>query len=65
MKTIVVELNDKSEFNIFLELIKKFKLKAKILSREDKEDIGLLKLMNEADRNKKVSENTIIKKLKS
>ncbi|HPD33666.1 MAG TPA: hypothetical protein P5545_07175 [Bacteroidota bacterium] len=39
------------------------KIKTRILSSEEKEDIGLLQLMNEADRAKKVTRTTIMKKL--
>ncbi|MDI6778808.1 MAG: hypothetical protein QME25_01235 [Bacteroidota bacterium] len=40
-------------------------MKSKVLSDEEIEDLGLSILMREADRTKKVSRETIMRKLKS
>jgi hypothetical protein len=47
------------------ELLKKLAIPSKVLSDEEKEDLGLSILMREADRTKKVSREIIMRKLKS
>ena len=63
MDSIVITPKSESEFKFITDLLKKIKVKASILSEEEKEDIGLLKAMKEADRSKKVSEEMVLKKL--
>ncbi len=45
------------------DLLAKLGIGSKKISVEEKEDLGLAMLMREADRTKKVSESTILKKL--
>ena len=63
MDTIVIRTRTTSEFNLLLELLKKMRITSKVLTEEEKEDIGLLKLMQEADRTEKVSKDTVMTKL--
>ena len=63
MKSIVITPKNQSELKFISELLKKLGLSSRILSVEDKEDIGLSILMNEADRTEKVSEQEILDKL--
>ena len=63
MNSIVITPKSESEFKFITDLLKKIKMTARILSEEEKEDIGLLKAMKEADRSKKVSEDLVMKKL--
>jgi len=63
MNTLLVNTKDEQELHLVQDLLSKMKIKTRILSSEEKEDIGLLQLMNEADRAKKVTRTTIMKKL--
>lgn len=46
MKTLIINADDSSA-KIFMELARKLNFKARILSKEEKEDAALLALMNE------------------
>ena len=63
MNTLLVNTKDEQELQLVQDLLSKMKIKTRILSSEEKEDIGLLGLMKEADRTKKVTRATIMKKL--
>lgn len=63
MKSIVITPKSRSEFEFLSNLFKKLGVSTKTLSEEEKEDIGLSLLMREVDRNQKVKESTILKKL--
>lgn len=65
MKTFVINTSTKSEENFVETLLKKLGVSVKAMSAEEAEDYGLLQLMKEADRTKKVSKSTIMKKLKA
>lgn len=65
MKSIVITPKDASELKFVSELLKKLGISSKVISEEDKEDIGMSILMNEVDRNNKVSREEIMNKLKS
>jgi intein/homing endonuclease len=65
MKGIVITVKNSSEFKFLSELLKKLGISSTIESVEEMEDIGLYKLMKSADRNKKVSREKIMSKLKS
>lgn len=55
MSTIVIDVDDKSSVKLFLELAKKMQFKAKVLTETQKEDMGLLALMNERSEEKTLS----------
>ena len=61
MKSIVITPKNSSEFEFLNKLLKKLNISSKVLTREDKEDIGMAVLMRETDRTKKVSRETIMK----
>ncbi len=60
MTVLTIEIPDK-ETRFVTEFLKK--IGGKVLTDEEKEDIGLGMLMKEADRTKKVSKATIMKTL--
>jgi uncharacterized protein YueI len=45
METMIIKGKSRSDLELFLKLASKFRLKAKILSDKEKEDIGLVKEM--------------------
>jgi hypothetical protein len=63
METLLVITKDKTELKFVSELLKRMQIEIKTLSPEEKEDLGLIKLMKEADRNEKVSREKIMTKL--
>ena len=66
MQTILIETKDASEYSLITALLEKMKIRMKVLnlSDEDKEDLGLLLLMQEADLNDLVPESEIMAKLR-
>jgi hypothetical protein len=66
MQTILIETKDASEYNLITALLEKMKIRMKVLnlSDEDKEDFGLLMMMQEVDWNDTVSEAEVIEKLR-
>jgi hypothetical protein len=65
MKSIIISPKNLSEMRFIYELLRKLAIPSKVLSEEEKEDLGLSILMREADRTKKVKRETIMMKLKS
>jgi hypothetical protein len=63
MTTMVIDIKDKAELKLLSEMLKKMRISAKILSAEDREDLGLAKLMKEVDRTDKVSREKVMEKL--
>jgi hypothetical protein len=63
MNTIIINPKDKKEFEFVSELLKKLGVDAKVLSDEQKEDLGLSVLMKDADRSEFTSEDEIMSKL--
>lgn len=66
MQTILIETKDASEYSLITALLERMKIRMKVLnlSDEDKEDLGLLLLMQEADLNDLVPESEIMAKLR-
>lgn len=64
MESIIISPKTKAESKLITDLLQKMKIPSKVLSDEEKEDIGLSMLMKQADRTKKVSYETIMKTLK-
>lgn len=64
MKAVIIQPKDKTELQFISGLMEKLGIRSSVLQIEDIEDLGLAKLMKEADRSKKVSKETIMKKLK-
>ena len=65
METIVVQAATAAELKMIEDFFKKNKLKSRVLTDDDKEDIVLGKLMEEADYNERIPTGTFIKKLRS
>lgn len=65
MKAVVISPKSADEFKFIHSLLKKLGIKSTTLSLEELEDAGLLMLMKSADKKKKVSKETILKKLSS
>ncbi len=63
METLIVTLKDKHELQLVSDMLKKMKINAKKLSEEEREDIGLTKLMKQANRSEKVSRELVMKSL--
>lgn len=67
MKTVVINIDDESSVKLFLELAKKFRFRARVLNEEQKEDMALLAMMKERDKEEPLpvkSAYTILKKVK-
>ncbi len=60
MKTIIVNVPDE-DATLFLSLVKKFRFKTKVLSKEDLEDEELAKWINNGMKSEDVSEKDIYK----
>lgn len=65
MKALVITPKDNSEFKFLSDLLKKLDVVVSAIAKEDLEDIGLSKLMQEVDKTKKESRVEIMKKLSS
>ncbi|MBP9665286.1 MAG: hypothetical protein KBD94_11740 [Pyrinomonadaceae bacterium] len=63
MKAIVVTPKSDTEFKFITELLKKLGIGTSTLTTAQMEDIGMLKLLRNVDRSKKVSRSSIMKKL--
>ncbi len=66
MQTVLIETKDASEYNLITALLEKMKIRMKVLnlSDEDKEDLGLLMMMQEVDWNDTVSKDSVLNKLR-
>ena len=62
MKSIVITPKDMKELNFVSELLQKVGISSTVLSEEEKEDAGVLVLMQEAIRNDTFSSQDIISK---
>jgi hypothetical protein len=65
MQTLLITPKDKAQLDLLTNLMKAMNIKPTILTDEQKEDLGLAMLMGDVDKTKKVSEASILKKLKS
>ncbi len=65
MKALVITPKDDNEFKFLAQLLKKLGISASALNEEELEDIGISKLMREADITQKVSRAEIMQKLSS
>lgn len=63
METLLITTKDKQELNFVTEFLKRMRIKVEKISIEDKEDIGLTKLMKEVDRTQTVSYDEVLSKL--
>ena len=63
MKALVVTPKNRNEFKFVTDLLKKLGVNSSTMSQEEMEDIGMSKLIRQADKTKKVSRTEIMKKL--
>jgi hypothetical protein len=63
MNTIIVQPKTKAEMQLVSEMLKKMRIASKVLSDEEREDMGLGILMKQANRSEKVSKSKVMAKL--
>ncbi len=64
MSTVIINVENEKELAFVSDLLQKNNIRSKILSEEELEDYGLLKMMLDVDLNDMVSEESIMEKLK-
>jgi uncharacterized protein YueI len=65
METMIIKGKSRSDLELFLKLASKFRLKAKILSDEEKEDIGLSIAFQKGKTGEFINTDAFVKTLKS
>jgi hypothetical protein len=65
MKAMVITPKSQTEYKFLYELLKKLGIMSATMTKEELEDLGFSKMMKDADKSKKVSKESIMKKLKS
>jgi len=63
MKAIILESENSSDIRLLIELAKKLKIRAKILSSEEKEDIALTNAILQEESGEYLTEEELINKL--
>jgi len=63
METMIIKGKSRSDLELFLKLASKFRLKAKILSDEEKEDIGLSIAIKKGKTGEFINTDAFVKKL--
>ena len=63
MTTIVLTPKDTEEEKLIIDLLKKMKINAKVLTEEQREELGLIRMIQESKKTKKVSRASIMKAL--
>jgi hypothetical protein len=64
MESLIVTPAREEDLGLIKRLLERFNARFRVLSEEEKEDIGLLALMAEADPNDTVSEEEVMKILR-
>ncbi|HEX5111456.1 MAG TPA: hypothetical protein VFV79_01305 [Saprospiraceae bacterium] len=65
MKALVIKSTSQAELKFLSDLLKKLGVSARVMDIEEIEDYGMSLLMKDVDRSKKVSRDTVMKKLRS
>lgn len=65
MKAMVITPKNPREFKFLSDLLKKLDILSSVMTEEEVEDLGLSKLLKKVDKTKKVSKESILRKLKS
>ncbi len=65
MKALLVQSNSQTEIKFISDLLKKLGVSTIVMNAEEIEDYGMSVLLKDVDRSKKVSRETVMKKLKS
>lgn len=63
MESLLVQVKDKAELKLVSDLLKKMQIETQLLTEEQRENFGLIKLMKQADRTQKVSREKVMAKL--
>ena len=63
MKALIVKPKDPAEIKFVSELLKKLGIASKQMEWEELEDYGMSVLMKDVDRSKKISRESVMKKL--
>ena len=64
MSSIIISPKNAKELEFVRELLDKMKIRNKLLTEEEREDLGMSVLMSKVDRRRKVSRDVVMKKLK-
>jgi hypothetical protein len=65
MESIVISPKTTDEAKLIKDLLNKMNISSKVITEEEKQDLGLLLMVKEADRNEIVPRDEIMKKLNS
>jgi len=65
MESIVINPKTRDEAKLITDLLEKMNISSKVITEEEKEDMGLLMMMKETDVNDLVSYEEVMKKLNS
>ena len=63
MQSLLITPKDKAELDLLSALLTRMNIPTTVIAEEDKEDIGMGILLQEADRNESVSRESIFKAL--
>ena len=63
MEAILIQPKNKTEFKFLAAMLKKLNVNTKTIDIDEKEDLGLIELMKQADRSQKVSREEVMQKL--
>ncbi|MGE5393678.1 MAG: hypothetical protein ACM3P1_02985 [Candidatus Saccharibacteria bacterium] len=63
MKTMVIQLKDDADVQLISGMLKKMRIRSKMLTSDDLEDMGLGEMMLKVDRSEKVSREMVMNKL--
>lgn len=65
MESIVISPKTKDEAKLITDLLQKMNISSKVITDEEKEDMGLVMMMKETDMDDLVSREEIMQKLRS
>ena len=65
MSALIINANKMADLKLFVDLAKRLCISSKMLTQEEKEEIGLYKAMLEGRKTKLVSRTSVMKKLES
>ena len=61
MESLIIDIKSKDDLKFFAELAKKMGFKSRVLSLEEKEDIGMLKAIKEGATGDYVTKESVLK----
>jgi len=64
MESIIINPKTQDEVRLIQDLLDKMNISSKIITDEEKEDMGLLAMMEEVDRSDRVPRDDVMKKLR-